>query len=223
MKKAVGCGCLAAASPLVVLFAVALLAGGAVTGMAGLPSWNVASARATLSAVALPGGIGSPPNCTSMCEVDPAGPHAVFPWVPVSGFDDAYPYGQCTFGAAYNFDPFAAGTGGGPAQNLGNGGAWYAAAQHFGLATLPASVLPPLGAAVSYQGFPGDGGAGHVAVVIADDASRAGYWIYEMNVIRVNQGTGITDVRHMNFPGDWLEGSIPAPQAMQAASPEGGG
>ena len=223
MKKAVGCGCLAGASPMVVLLAVALLAGGALAGMTGLPGWDVASASASLSAASLPGGLGTPPDCkTAMCEVDPAGPHAVFPWMPAGGFADAYPYGQCTYGAAYNFDPFPAGTGGGPPQNLGNGGGWYSAAQHLGLATLPASVLPPLGAAVSYQGFPGDGGAGHVAVVIADDASGAGYWIYEMNVIRVNEGTGITDVRHMNFPGDWLVGSIPAPQAMQAAGPEGG-
>ena len=221
MKKAsLGCGCVAAA-PVVVLLLVALLAGGALAGMAGLPSWNVGSSGARLSAAALPGAAGTTPVCkAAMCEVDPAGPYAAFAWVPPGGFPDAYPYGQCTYGAAYNFDPFPAGSGGGAPQNLGDGGGWYVAAGRLGLPTLPPSVLPPVGAAVSYRGFPNDGGAGHVAVVIADDAGGSGYWVYEMNVIRVNQGTGITDVRHISFPGDWLVGSIPAPQA--SAAPSGG-
>lgn len=219
-KAALGCGCVAAA-PVVVLLLVALLAGGALAGMAGLPSWNVGSSGARLSAAALPGAVGTTPACkAAMCEVDPTGPYAAFAWVPPGGFADAYPYGQCTYGAAYNFDPFPAGSGGGAPQNLGDGGGWYAAARQLGLPTLSSSVLPPVGAAVSYRGFPNDGGAGHVAVVIADDAGGGGYWVYEMNVIRVNQGTGITDVRHMSFPGDWLVGSIPAPQA--SAAPSGG-
>ena len=220
-RASLGCGCLAGASPLVVLLLVALLSGGALAGMVGLPSWNEGSSVARLSAAALPGGVGTPPGCkAAMCEVDPAGPYLAFAWVPGGGFPDPYQYGQCTYLAAYDFDPFPAGSGGGAPQNLGNGGDWYGTALRLGLRTLPPSALPPLGAAVSYRGFPGDGSAGHVAVVIADDPSGAGYWIYEMNVIRVNQGTGITDVRHMSFPGDWLVGSIPAPQASPA--PHGG-
>ena len=211
MKKvALGCGCLAAASPLVALLAVAVLAGGV---LAALPGWGVSGAAATLRLTALPGGLGTAPDCTGLCEVAPPGPHAVFPWVPAGGFSDSYPAGQCTYGAAYNFDPFPPGRGGGAPSNLGDGGDWYWTARGLGLVTLPPDTLPPVGAAVSYRGFPGDSGAGHVAVVIADDAGGTGYWIYEMNVIRVNQGTEITDVRHMRFPGDWLVGSIPAPQA----------
>lgn len=208
-------GCLAM-SPLLVLVAVAVMAAVAVAGSVGFSSWTPAQG-ASLSAAALPAGGGVPAGCASLCEVDPAGPHAVFPWVPAGGFPDGYPYSQCTYGAAFNFDPFGPGPGGGVVQNLGNGGDWYASARRLGLATLPADALPPVGAAVSYAGFPGDVGAGHVAVVIADDAGGRGYWVYEMNVIRVNQGTGITDVRHMTFPGDWLVGSVPAPQATPAA------
>jgi hypothetical protein len=152
---------------------------------------------------------GSAPDCPSgRCEV--AATTGVFPWVPAAGFTDYYPDGQCTYWAARNFDPFPAGVGGGSPQNLGNGGEWYAtAAGKLGLATLPPSVLPPYGSAVSYAGFPSDSGDGHVAVVISDDANGEGYWVSEMNVL----GLGVVDVAHEPFPEPYLQGSVLAPQA----------
>lgn len=223
MKKLIGCcGCLAMA-PLAATLSVVLLAGGAIAGADALNPWNVTGGVVSILSFGLihwgDGAGGAAPNCRSECEIDPTGPHPVFPWVPQGGFVDSYPFGQCTYGAAYNFDPFPAGKGGGAPQNLGNGGDWYDTAESLGLATLPPSELPPVGAAVSYQGFPQDTGAGHVAVVIHDDPGGKGYWIFEMNVIQVDKGTGITDIRHMTFPGDYLVGSIPAPQASTAASP----
>jgi hypothetical protein len=157
---------------------------------------------------------GSAPDCPSgRCEV--AATTGVFPWVPAAGFTDYYQPGQCTYWAARNFDPFPAGVGGGSPQNLGNGGEWYAtAAGKLGLATLPPSVLPPYGSAVSYAGFPGDGGDGHVAVVISDDANGEGYWVSEMNVL----GLGVVDVAHEPFPDPYLQGSVLAPQASAWAA-----
>ena len=210
---AAGCGCLLMV-PVALVLGLLLLAGGAVAGMDALNPWNVAGGvLSTITSGLLSWGDGGAASCASMCMVDPAGPQPAFPWVPQTGFPDIYEFGQCTYGAAYNFDPFPAGTGGGAAENLDNGGDWYQTAQELGLPTLPPTQLPPVGAAVSYQGFPGDSGAGHVAVVISDDPNGTGYWIYEMNAVDVDQGTGITDVRHMTFPGDYLVGSIPAPQA----------
>jgi hypothetical protein len=157
---------------------------------------------------------GSAPDCPSgRCEV--AATTGVFPWVPPAGFPDYYPTGECTYWAARNFDPFPAGVGGGSPQNLGNGGEWYAtAAGKLGLATLPPSVLPPYGSAVSYAGFPGDSGDGHVAVVISDDANGEGYWVSEMNVL----GLGVVDVAHAPFPDPYLQGSVLAPQASAWAA-----
>lgn len=212
MKRVLAVGGCLALLPMVVLLVVCMLGAVALAGAVDPAAWSTASTT-SIASTSLTWAGGTAPGCASVCEVTPAGAHVVFPWVPASGFADAYPAGQCTFGAAFNFDPFPAGIGGGAPQNLGNGGDWYSTARRLGLVTLPADTLPPVGAAVSYRGFPGDGGAGHVAVVVHDDASGAGYWIYEMNVIAVNQGTQRTDVRHMTFPGDWLQGSIPAPQA----------
>ena len=157
---------------------------------------------------------GSAPDCPSeRCEV--AATTGVFPWVPAAGFPDYYPTGECTYWAARNFDPFPAGVGGGSPQNLGNGGEWYAtAAGKLGLATVPPSVLPPYGSAVSYAGFPGDSGDGHVAVVISDDANGEGYWVSEMNVL----GLGVVDVAHEPFPDSYLQGSVLAPQASAWAA-----
>jgi hypothetical protein len=157
---------------------------------------------------------GSAPDCPSgRCEV--AATTGVFPWVPAAGFTDYYPTGECTYWAARNFDPFPAGVGGGSPQNLGNGGEWYAtAAGKLGLATLPPSVLPPYGSAVSYAGFPGDNGDGHVAVVISDDADGEGYWVSEMNVL----GLGVVDVAHEPFPDPYFQGSVLAPQASAWAA-----
>jgi hypothetical protein len=156
----------------------------------------------------------SAPDCPSgRCEV--AATTGVFPWVPAAGFTDYYQPGQCTYWAARNFDPFPAGVGGGSPQNLGNGGEWYAtAAGKLGLATLPPSVLPPYGSAVSYAGFPGDNGDGHVAVVISDDDNGDGYWVSEMNVL----GLGVIDVAHEPFPDPYLQGSVLAPQASAWAA-----
>jgi len=157
---------------------------------------------------------GSAPDCPSeRCEV--AATTGVFPWVPTAGFPDYYPTGECTYWAARNFDPFPAGVGGGSPQNLGNGGEWYAtAAGKLGLATVPPSVLPPYGSAVSYAGFPGDSGDGHVAVVISDDANGEGYWVSEMNVL----GLGVVDVAHEPFPDPYLQGSVLAPQGSAWAA-----
>jgi hypothetical protein len=151
---------------------------------------------------------GSAPDCPSgRCEV--AATTGVFPWVPAAGFPDFYPTGECTYWAALNFDPFPAAVGGGSPQNLGNGGDWYSKAESLGLATLPPSVLPPYGSAVSYLDFPGATAAGHVAVVISDDANGEGYWVSEMNVL----GLGVVDVAHEPFPDPYLQGSVLAPQA----------
>ena len=70
--------------------------------------------------------LGGGPGASRCARSIPAGPQRVFAWVPVGGFPDTYPFGQCTYGAAYDFDPFPVGSqGGGRPENLGNGGDWY--------------------------------------------------------------------------------------------------
>src|ERR1039458_5089520 len=97
---------------------------------------------------------GSAPDCPSgRCEV--AATTGVFPWVPAAGFPDYSPPGQCTYWAAFNFDPFPIGVGGGSPQNLTDGGDWYTKAESLGLATLLPSVLPPNRSAASHLDFPG--------------------------------------------------------------------
>lgn len=120
----------------------------------------------------------------------PAPAAALFSWVPPGGYPDRFPYGQCTWWAAYNrhvtWD--------------GNAGDWLANAAAKGAST---STIPSLGAIAVYA--PGDGYSelGHVAIVIA--VSPSSYTVSEMNFL----GWGEVNTRTIPWPDPHAEGFIP--------------
>jgi len=91
---------------------------------------------------------------------------ALFIWVPEGGFPDAFPYGQCTWWAAYNRQV----TWG------GNAGDWLENAKAQGIAT---SDYPSIGAIVVYRPGGDYSNFGHVAIVTTVAART--YTVREMN------------------------------------------
>ena len=133
-------------------------------------------------------------SVTGVPELVPAYP--AFDWVPAGGFPDAFPYGQCTYWAAYN------------ARVSWNGNAadWLTNAQALGVRT---AGTPSVGAIVVY--LPGNGYSelGHVAVVTGVEAGA--YVISEMNFL----GLGLVDRRAIGWPDPHVAGFIPRAQAGQ--------
>ncbi|MGH7760726.1 MAG: CHAP domain-containing protein [Candidatus Dormibacteraceae bacterium] len=123
------------------------------------------------------------------------GPHsasasALFPWVPKDGFPDHFPYGWCTWWAAYNHR----------VTWNGNAGDWLANASAQGFHTQP---TPSVGAIAVYRPNSSYSPLGHVAVVIA--ISPTTYTVSEMNFI----GWGQVSTRTVRWPDPHLEGFIP--------------
>ncbi len=118
----------------------------------------------------------------------PAAPLSIL--VPPGGYPNRFPYGQCTWWAAYNRR----------VTWTGNAGDWLSNASAQGVRT---DVLPTVGAIVVYR--PGDGysGFGHVAVVIA--VAPQSYAVSEMNFI----GWGQVNTRTAGWPDPHVEGFIP--------------
>ena len=151
---------------------------------------------------------------------EPAAP--VFPWVPSSGYPDAFPWGQCTWWAAYNSWAISEYGVGGDADGPGPD-SWISSAESrmpAGSVQLAAQgAVPAVGDDVVY--WPGgsyNATDGHVAVVIAvdpdPDASSgiSGYWVSEANFL----GLGQVDERHIAWPDPQVRGFI-------LASPQGSG
>ena len=115
---------------------------------------------------------------------------ALFSWVPASGYPDHFPYGQCTWWAAYNR----------PVTWNGNAGDWLANAAAEGV---PIASEPSLGAIVVYPPQPGYSSYGHVAVVVA--VTPTTYTVSEMNYL----SWGRVDVRTIAWPDPRVGGFIP--------------
>jgi hypothetical protein len=152
---------------------------------------------------------------------EPATP--VFPWVPSGGYPDAFPFGQCTWWAAYNSWAISEYGVGGDADGPGSD-SWISSAES---RMPPGSVqlaaqggVPAVGEVVVY--WPGgsyDATDGHVAVVVAVDPDPAassgisGYWVSEANFT----GLGQVDERHIAWPDPQVRGFILAsPQEVAA-------
>jgi hypothetical protein len=119
----------------------------------------------------------------------PGGLAVVFPWVPAGGYADPFPWGQCTYWAAYNH----------LVSWNGNATDWFANAAAQGARESP---VPVAGSIVVY----GSGSAysvfGHVGLVVA--VGSGSFQVSEMNYI----GVGRVDTRWNVWPDSSVEGFI---------------
>ena len=127
-----------------------------------------------------------------------AAPHAVeearpaFWWVPSGGFPDRFPFGQCTWWAAYNRR----------VTWNGNAGDWLVNARAQGV---PTSSSPSIGAIVVYRPGGDYSTYGHVAIVI--EVAASSYTVSEMNAV----GWGRVSTRSIRWPDAQVQGFIPLP------------
>jgi hypothetical protein len=119
----------------------------------------------------------------------------LFASIPAGGFPDRFPYGQCTWWAAYNRH----------VTWSGNARDWLVNAHAQGVET---SALPSIGAVVVYRPGGGYSGLGHVAVVIA--VAAGSYTVSEMNFI----GWGQVNTRTVGWPDPHVQGFIPLQEVM---------
>ena len=122
----------------------------------------------------------------------PAPATALFLWVPAGGFPDGFPFGQCTWWAAYNRH----------VTWNGNAGDWLANASAQGVAT---SDTPTVGAIAVYRPGGHYSVYGHVAIVSA--VSAHSYTVSEMNAV----GWGRVSTREIARPDPEALGFIPLP------------
>ena len=138
---------------------------------------------------AIPAAIAAPTVAISTAP-RPAPAAPLFASIPAGGFPDRFPYGQCTWWAAYNRH----------VTWSGNAEDWLVNARAQGVET---SALPSLGAIVVYRPGSGYSELGHVAIVIA--LSSSSYTVSEMNFL----GWGEVNTRSVGWPDRHVSGFIP--------------
>jgi surface antigen len=111
---------------------------------------------------------------------------------PAGGYPDAFPYGECTWWAAYNH----------PVSWGGDARDWLANARAAGVAT---SAVPSVGAIVAYQPGGPYSELGHVAIVIA--VNDRSYSVSEMHA----PAWGVVSEREIAWPDPHVLGFIPPP------------
>ncbi len=115
----------------------------------------------------------------------------LFSWVPAAGYPDAFPFGQCTWWAAYNHRV----TWGGNAAD------WITNAKREGIVV---SDSPSVGAIAVYRPGGAYSSYGHVALVTAVNADT--YAVSEMNA----PAWGIVVTRVVRLPDGDVIGFIPS-------------
>ncbi|HEV8053976.1 MAG TPA: CHAP domain-containing protein [Candidatus Limnocylindrales bacterium] len=144
---------------------------------------------ASLLLLAFPALVGSAAAATAAAP-RPAPAVELFAWVPAGGFPDRFPFGQCTWWAAYNRR----------VTWNGNAGDWLSNAQAEGIAT---SDVPSIGAIAVYRPGGDYSVYGHVAIVIG--VSPRSYTVSEMNAV----GWGQVSTRTLPWPDRQAQGFIP--------------
>ncbi len=144
---------------------------------------------AILFALSLPVLVGTTAAAVATAPHDPPAP-ALFASVPQGGYPDPFPYGECTWWAAYNREV----TWGGNARD------WLTNAKAQGV---PTSDVPSVGAIAVYEpgGLYSD--YGHVAIVTA--ASAHSYTVSEMHAPL----WGRVSTRVIPWPDSRVQGFIP--------------
>jgi surface antigen len=139
--------------------------------------------------LSFPAVVGSAAGATSVApHIAPAEP--VFSWVPSGGFPDPFPFGQCTWWAAYNRR----------VTWKGNAGDWLVNASAQGIRT---SDSPAVGAIAVFRPGGSYSAYGHVAIVVA--VSSHSYTVSEMNA----PAWGRVSTREVHWPDAEVEGFIP--------------
>lgn len=113
-----------------------------------------------------------------------------FDWVPAGGFANAFPFGQCTWWAAYNH----------PVTWSGNAAEWLANARAQGA---PTTDAPSVGAVAVYRPGGPYSVYGHVALVTA--VAAGAYTVSEMNAAA---GWGRVSTREVAWPDPDVAGFI---------------
>jgi len=129
-----------------------------------------------------------------------AAPHSVvgevrpsFWWVPTGGYANRFPFGQCTWWAAYNRK----------VTWNGNAGDWLVNARAQGV---PTNSTPSIGAIVVYRPGGDYSTYGHVAIVV--EVTGSSYTVSEMNAV----GWGRVSTRTIRWPDVQVQGFIPLPR-----------
>src|SRR5438105_6919944 len=117
----------------------------------------------------------------------------LFADVPQEGYPDHFPFGQCTWWAAFNVR----------VTWWGDAGAWLANAR---AAQRTTSAVPVVHSIVVYAPSPGYSQWGHVGVVVA--VGPASFRVSEMNYADGGRGTGIVDERESRWPDRAVEGFV---------------
>jgi hypothetical protein len=117
----------------------------------------------------------------------------LFSDVPAGGYLDHFPFGQCTWWAAFNVR----------VTWWGDAGTWLANARAAGRATSPS---PAVHSIVVYAPSRRYSQWGHVGVVTA--VGPAGFEVSEMNYADGGRGTGTIDQRQSPWPDGLVEGFI---------------
>ncbi len=146
-------------------------------------------ALALLVLLSFPAMVGSAAAAVATAPHQPPAP-PLFSWVPSGGFLDPFPYGQCTWWAAYNRR----------VSWSGNAADWLANAKAQGV---PTSEAPSVGAIAIYRPGGDYSAYGHVAIVIA--VAPRSYTVSEMNAL----GWGRVSTRVLRWPDPQVQGFIP--------------
>jgi hypothetical protein len=153
-------------------------------------------ALSPLLVMATPAG-GAPPSTRPIRQVSglvrPADVRPLFGDVPVAGYPDHFPFGQCTWWAAFNVR----------VSWWGDAGGWVANARAAGRATSPVPVVHSI---VVYGPSPSYSHWGHVGLVLA--VGPASFEVSEMNYADGGRGTGTVDQRASPWPDGLVEGFI---------------
>lgn len=153
-------------------------------------AWYVQSGLSGEPAAPCPGvgatdcGLGPVRGVVVMSGLQPA-----FPWVPLGGYADPFPWGQCTYWAAFNR----------VVTWHGDAWQWLANGAAHGEAT---SSGPAYGSIVVYRAGAGYSVFGHVGLVVGVHGSS--FTVSEMNYL----GLGIVDLRESPWPDAAVEGFI---------------
>ncbi|MBO0685276.1 MAG: CHAP domain-containing protein, partial [Candidatus Dormibacteraeota bacterium] len=126
-------------------------------------------------------------------QIEPAAARPLFTDVPAMGYPDRFPFGQCTWWAAFNVS----------VTWWGNAGDWVAGARAAGRLVSPVPVVHSI---VVYVPSAAYSPWGHVGVVVAVESQ--GFEVSEMNYADGGRGTGVIDLRLSPWPDGLVDGFI---------------